>query len=93
MLEKSLSACVKSIQEHYAQQYEDVTNETIDLLGFRLRDNTDDDAANIDDNLMTISNDDEMSEVHIASPVQMSPLHASPSSDVWLPTDYLVSVS
>lgn len=93
MLEKSLSACVKSIQEYYAQQYEDVTNETTDLLGFRLREDIDDDAANIDDNVMTISNDDEMSEIHVASPVQMSPSHRSPSSDIWLPTDYLVSVS
>lgn len=86
MFKKSSTVCLKYIQEYDAYKYEDVTNEELDFLGFRLRlsepekdvdDITDiDDQCNIDDNVMPTLSDDENSEMEFAQSsrsVNMSP--------------------
>lgn len=92
MFKKSLRTCMKYIQEYDPLQYNEVTNTELDFLGFRLCDNTKPDArinndvtTNVNDNIMT-SLDDDISEFHSPSPVDMSPPHES-FCDVWFRSD------
>ncbi|KAL6263813.1 hypothetical protein P5V15_003896 [Pogonomyrmex californicus] len=86
MFKQNSSICMKSIREHDPLRYEDVTNAELDFLGFRLRVDTESDVnndvtTNINYNVMT-SIDDEISELHSPSPVDMSPPHEN-FYDVW----------
>lgn len=80
MFQKNLSTCIKYIRQYDPLQYNDVTNETLDLLGFRLCANETEN-ANANDNATTTSTDDEMSEFRSSSPT-LSPLRES-FCDTW----------
>ncbi|XP_071565526.1 uncharacterized protein [Temnothorax nylanderi] len=90
MFKENSRTCMKYIQKYDPFQYTDVTNAELDLLGFRLRDNTeldthinDDVTMNVNDNLTSI---DGISELHSPSPMDMSPPHES-FCDVWFRSD------
>jgi hypothetical protein len=81
MFEQNLNSCLKYIREYDPLQYDDVTNVTLDLLGFRLHANTESDA---NDDVMTTSNEDRNSELYSPEPAETSPLiHKGNFYDSW----------
>ncbi|XP_026827101.1 uncharacterized protein LOC105277676 [Ooceraea biroi] len=82
MFKQNLRTCLKYIREHDPLQYDDVTNVTLDCLGFRLRVNTESD-ANANDDVTTTSNDDAASEFYSPEPVGVSPPPDENFCDTW----------
>lgn len=80
MFKQNLTSCLKYIREYDPLRYDDVTNVTLDLLGFRLRVNAGSD-ANANDDLT--SNDDGISELYSPEPVEMSSLQKENFCDTW----------
>lgn len=77
MFKKSSTECLKYIREYDPHKYEEVTNEALDFLGFRLRVNESnmsvDDVTNINDNVISTSSDDENSEMQSSCSINISP--------------------
>jgi len=90
MFKKSSTICLKYIQKYDSHKYEDVTNEALDFLGFRIRENEPDtsvdDVTNINDNVISILNDDENSEMQNSRSINTSPSREN-FCDTWLRAD------
>lgn len=85
MFKKNLSTCTKYIQKYNSSQYNDVTNIDLDLLGFRLCVNVDEN-TNISDNNIMDTSINEVSSLHSSSPIDMSLPHEN-FCDIWLQSD------
>lgn len=85
MFKKSLSTCVKYIRKYNSSQYNDVTNIDLDLLGFRLCVNVDEN-TNISKNTITDASINEVSSFRSSSPIDTSLRHEN-FCDIWLHSD------
>jgi len=81
MFEQNLSSPLKYIGKYDSLQYDDVTNITLDFLGFRLHANAESDA---NDDVMTTSNEDRISELYSPEPADISSfMHKENFYDSW----------
>lgn len=85
MFNKSLSTCIKYVQECDPLQYNDVTNVDLDLLGFRLCVNEETN-TDISDNDITDTSINEVPKLRSPSPTDMSPSREN-FCDTWLRSD------
>lgn len=95
MFKENLRTCMKCIREYDPLQYKDVMNAELDLIGFRLHNDTepvahinDSATTNVNNNITTSINDG-IFELHSPSLADIgaeSPLHES-FCDVWFRSD------